>query len=124
MHKFFFLPFCLIACLHLCAQLPEDVLRASWNTAGGTARQQAIGGAMGSLGGEISSNFVNPAGLGLYRTNEIVLTPGWSFFTGHNNYLGTKTAASAPSVFNLGTSGWVTSHMALNGASNVFSIAV
>ena len=79
---------------------------------------------MGSLGGEISSNFVNPAGLGLYRTNEFVITPGLRFLLDKSNYLGTKTSASSVSNFNLGTSGLVTSHMGPNGASNVFSIAV
>ena len=36
------------------AQVPEDAIRASWYAPFGTARHQAIGGAMGSLGGEIS----------------------------------------------------------------------
>jgi hypothetical protein len=33
----------------LFAQLPEDALRMSWTNPSGTARQQAIGGAMASL---------------------------------------------------------------------------
>ncbi|HXO78052.1 MAG TPA: hypothetical protein VN824_22510, partial [Puia sp.] len=64
----------LFLCLQAKAQLPEDALRASWTTPSGTARQQAIGGAMGSLGGDLSSGFINPAGLGLYKTSEFVLT--------------------------------------------------
>ena len=54
------------------AQIPEDVLRYSFFPQNGTARNQAIGGAMGSLGGDISAIFVNPAGLGNYKTGEIV----------------------------------------------------
>ena len=34
----------------LLAQEPADALRFAWTVPGGTARQQAIGGAMGSLG--------------------------------------------------------------------------
>ena len=55
-------------------------------TPSGTARQQAIGGAMGSLGGEISSIFVNPAGLGFYKNMEIVLTPGYRWTKTKGSY--------------------------------------
>lgn len=52
------------------AQVPEDALRMSWTTPSGTARNQAIGGVMGSLGGDISANFINPAGIGMYKTRD------------------------------------------------------
>jgi len=115
---------CLFIGQRLYAQLPEDALRAAWTTPSGTARQQAIGGAMGSLGGEISSNFVNPAGLGLYRTNEIVLTPGLKFLLNKSKYLGANTQAGNISNFNLGTSGGVLSLGGDNNTNGVFSIAV
>ena len=54
-------------------QLPEDVLRYSYYPQRGSARSMAIGGAMGSLGGDINALYVNPAGLGLYKTREFVL---------------------------------------------------
>ena len=41
----------------------------------GTARSAAMAGAMTSLGGDLSSLTINPAGLGMYRTNEVALTP-------------------------------------------------
>ncbi len=41
----------------------------------GSARSAAMAGAMTSLGGDISSIAINPAGLGMYRTNEVVVTP-------------------------------------------------
>ena len=49
------------------AQLPEDALRMSYIHPSGTAREQAIGGAMGSLGGDITANYINPAGLGFLQ---------------------------------------------------------
>jgi len=58
------------------SQIPEDALRYSWYPQSGTARNMAIGGAMGSLGGDITATFVNPAGIGFYKTGEFVLTPG------------------------------------------------
>jgi hypothetical protein len=64
----------LFCCLHfslvLQAQEPDDALRYAWTQPNGTARQQAIGGAMGSLGGDLSALFVNPAGLGFYKTGK------------------------------------------------------
>ena len=41
----------------------------------GTARSMAMGGALTSLGGDMASMSINPAGLGMYRTNEITFTP-------------------------------------------------
>lgn len=41
----------------------------------GTARATAMGGAITSLGGDITSMSVNPAGLGMYRQNDVALTP-------------------------------------------------
>jgi len=114
----------ILVCLRLSAQLPEDALRASWTTPSGTAREQAIGGAMGSLGGEISSNFVNPAGLGFYRTREIVLSPGWQLIQNKANYLNSNNSGQTASHFNLGVSGFVSGHTGYNGNNSVFSIAV
>jgi hypothetical protein len=91
---------------HTFAQLPEDILRYSFYPQVGTARSLAIGGAMGSLGGDISSTFTNPAGLGLYKTRELVLTPGMGFNSNHNDFRGTN-ATSSLNRFQLGTSGFV-----------------
>ena len=93
--------------LSLFAQLPEDALRMSWTVPSGTARQQAIGGAMGSLGGEISAAFVNPAGIGMYKTGDFVLSPGFRFQKDISDYRGTKTSGSSANNFNIGTSGFV-----------------
>lgn len=79
---------------------------------------------MGSLGGEISSNFINPAGLGFYKTREIVLSPGFSLLRDKATYLDMKNGVNTASNFNLGTSGLVTSHTGYNGNNSVFSIAV
>jgi len=68
------------------SQLPEDVIRMSWNTTSGTARSQAIGGALGSLGGEITSTFVNPAGLGFFKLSELVITPGFTLAHSDGEY--------------------------------------
>jgi len=86
------------------AQEPADALRYSWLTQNGTARNQAIGGAGASLGGEFSSLFINPAGLGFYKTNEFVLTPGYSLKNFNSTYKNNQ-ASSNNNNFNLGASG-------------------
>ena len=86
------------------AQEPADALRYSLLTQNGTARNQAIGGAGASLGGEFSSLFINPAGLGFYKTNEFVLTPGYSLKNFKSTYKNSP-ATSNNNNFNLGASG-------------------
>src|SRR4029077_15103277 len=105
--KHFFSLICIILSLQLSAQIPEDALRLSWIAPSGTARQQAIGGAMGSLGGEITATFVNPAGIGYYKTSEVVFSPGFRFQTDKSDYRGTNTKGTSVSNFNIGASGFV-----------------
>jgi hypothetical protein len=88
------------------AQTPEDVLKFSWNPVTGTARNQAIGGVMGSLGGDITATFVNPAGLGFYKTNEFVFSPGALGLKNKSTFRGDNTKVNK-NFFNLGTTGVV-----------------
>lgn len=109
------------------AQVPEDALRMSWQQPTGTARSQAIGGVMGSLGGDISSNFINPAGIGVYRTSEFVISPGFNFFNTKTDFRGTSSNQTNSS-FLLGTSGLVfgipSNPRSRNNNTTSFSIAV
>lgn len=57
-------------------QSAEDIYRISFkNRASGTARSAAMGGAFTSLGADPSSMNINPAGLGMYRSSEVSITP-------------------------------------------------
>ena len=94
---------------YLIAQEPADALRYSWLSPSGSARQQAIGGAMGSLGGDISSAHVNPAGIAFFKNPELVITPGFLLKKNKSSYLGNTTANSKNS-FNYGTSGIIFSN--------------
>ena len=76
----------------LMAQTPEDALRTAWYTQNGSGRNTATGGVMGSLGGDITANHVNPAGLGLFKTNEFVLSGGMHLNNNKFNYRGTDTS--------------------------------
>src|SRR5262245_9964367 len=106
MKSILFITAILLSSLSVFAQEPADALRYSWNIQGGTARQQAIGGAMGSLGGEISATFVNPAGIAFYRTADFVITPGYNFLTNKSSYF-ERTEKIKKNYFNFGTTGFV-----------------
>jgi hypothetical protein len=108
------------------AQLPEDALRMSWQAPSGTARNQAIGGAMGSLGGEITSTFVNPAGLGFFKLSEIVFTPGFTLASSTGNYRETNANSNNINRFNFSTTGFVsaTTDPRSKWVSKAFTIAV
>ena len=64
------------ACFSLHAQTIDDALRFSSSAPAGTARAQAVGGALGALGGEASSMYINPATVGFFRTSDFSFTIG------------------------------------------------
>ena len=55
-------------------QTAYDALIASSSELNGTARFMAVGGAMGALGGDASTIFYNPAGIGIYRSSELTVS--------------------------------------------------
>lgn len=109
------------------AQTIDEAIRLSWFNPNGTARNMAVGGAMGSLGGDITANHVNPAGIGLYKTRELVLSPGLISNNNKFNYRGTDSSAKR-SGFGLGTSGLILAGSNKNGyskwTSSAFAISV
>jgi hypothetical protein len=106
MKKIFFIIASIASTSLVQAQEPADALRYSWYSSSGTARQQALGGAMASLGGDVSATFVNPAGLGFYKTGDFVLTPGYNFLNNKATYLGHTEKENRSNVF-IGTTGFV-----------------
>lgn len=58
------------------AQTISDILNTGqYNSSYGTARSAAMGGAFGSLGADAATLSINPAGLGMYRSSELSITP-------------------------------------------------
>ncbi|NBT08638.1 MAG: hypothetical protein EBS98_07545 [Chitinophagia bacterium] len=76
------------------AQSPEDGLRLSWFAPNGTPRSNALGGAMGSLGGDLSAAHINPAGLGFYKSGELLVTSKYLNTQTDYKYRGTNTSTS------------------------------
>ena len=107
----------------LIAQEPADALRFAWTNSSGTARQQAIGGAMASLGGDLSATFVNPAGLGFYRTGDLVISPGFQQLQNKATYYG-STEKDKRSSLGFGTTGFVVGSATAPKGSMAFSVAL
>jgi len=106
MKKYFTLQVFIIITLIANAQLPDDALRTAWYTFNGSARNMATGGVMGSLGGDITAAHVNPAGIGLFKTKEFVVSPGFNLNNNKFNFRGTDTT-TAKNNFNYGIIGVV-----------------
>jgi hypothetical protein len=107
MNKKIYTLFFLLASYSSISQTPEDALRLSWFHQNGTARNQAIGGAMGSLGGDATANHINPAGLAFFKTSDFIFTPGFRFGKGKSNFRGTTVAGDNLNQLGLGTTGFV-----------------
>ncbi len=67
-----------------------DALRFSQTQYGGTARSISMGSAFGALGGDFASASINPAGLGIYRSGEITLSPTLNINNVQSDFLGNK----------------------------------
>jgi hypothetical protein len=65
----------LVLTCSISAQNADDALRYSQIFYNGTARFISMGGAFTALGGDLSSLSQNPAGLGVFRSSEISISP-------------------------------------------------
>jgi len=72
----------------------ETALLFSRTQPGGSARIQGMGGTQVALGGDYSSGYSNPAGLGMYNRSEFAFTPAINFSNVSADYLGQNTTAS------------------------------
>ncbi|RCR66019.1 hypothetical protein [Larkinella punicea] len=68
-----------------------DAFRYSELTQTGTARMRGLGGNHVSIGGDPSSTFGNPAGLGFYNRSEITFSPSFNILNAQSTYIGTQT---------------------------------
>ncbi len=81
------------------AQGELDAYKYSQYDLNGTARYLGMGGAFGALGGDISVMSANPAGLGIYRSSEVVTTISLSSINAKSDWNG-STASVNKTKFN------------------------
>lgn len=80
----------LITAAPIAAQTVYDAAKIANKDLNGTARFVGMGGAMGALGGDISTIATNPAGIGIYRSNDAMVSFGLSAYGTESNYMGNK----------------------------------
>jgi len=88
----------LFLCLVGSAQNINDVLRYSNENIQGTARFQAMGGAFGALGGDLSSLNVNPAGSAIFNNSLITFSGSHYFRDNDASYFGTSNNTTLSDV--------------------------
>ena len=80
----------MITAAPIVAQTVYDAAKITNKDLNGTARFVGMGGAMGALGGDISTIGTNPAGIGIYRSNDAMVSFGLSAYGTESNYMGNK----------------------------------
>jgi hypothetical protein len=73
------------------AQNAYEALRYSQTFPSGTARGQAVGGAFGALGADLTSAGINPGGLGVYRNSEASFSVNLNATNSLSNFGGNNT---------------------------------
>lgn len=81
------------------AQSAIDAYRLSQPDLRGTARFMSMGGAFGALGGDLSTLSQNPAGIGVYRSNELGFTLDLDLQNSSATSMGMKTTDSRTKFF-------------------------
>ncbi|MDE6532778.1 MAG: hypothetical protein K2M27_04490 [Muribaculaceae bacterium] len=76
------------------AQSAIDAYRLSQPDLKGTARFMSMGGAFGALGGDLSSLSQNPAGIGVYRSNELGFSVNLDFQSATTNSQGNEVGVN------------------------------
>lgn len=84
----------LIASIGVCAQTEYDITPIMETELNGTARFVGMGGAMGALGGDITTIGTNPAGIGIYRSNDIAVSVSYNDIQSKGTFNGTTTKDS------------------------------
>lgn len=84
----------LIAAAPAMAQTVYDGAKLTEKDLNGTARFVGMGGAMGALGGDISTIGTNPAGIGIYRSNDFMTSFGFSSYGMDSKYEGNKESSN------------------------------
>jgi len=88
------------------AQNENDALRYSLINLSGTARFSGLSGAYGAVGADFTSLSQNPAGIGLYRKSEFMITPIFSSNNTSSDYLGQSNYNNRNTMY-LGNVGYV-----------------
>lgn len=91
--------FLFLSSINLVSQNHVDALRYSYLDYLGTARYSSLSGSFGSLGGDLSSIHQNPAGLSIYRTDEVGFTINSQITTIESEYFNNSFQSEKSSLY-------------------------
>lgn len=80
------------------SQSMMDAYRYVQSELSGTARAVSMGGAFGALGGDVSVMNINPAGLAVYRSSEVVTTLSLNMINTKSDWIGTSSSENKTKV--------------------------
>jgi hypothetical protein len=75
-----------------------DAFRFSGGNNSSTARFDAMGGQQTSIGGDLTSLYGNPAGLGMFTKSEFSFTPSYNINTNKSSFLGSNNNQTSANV--------------------------
>lgn len=93
-NKWAMLAGCALIATGINAQTLYEGARLMESDLNGTARFVGMGGAMGALGGDISTIGTNPAGIGIYRSNDFMISFGFNNTEAESQFNGNKANAN------------------------------
>lgn len=106
-------------------QSAVEVLRYSYLQPGGTARYVGAGGAFTALGAEFGGISQNPAGLALFRSNQLVLTPSLRFTNSKTSLSGSNQSDNeTKSNFGFDNAGFVFTNSTPDRKWKTFNVAI
>ena len=76
----------------------------------GTAKSMALGGAMGAIGADMTAICINPAGMGVYRSNELAMSMGLTDNSSRSTYYGNKESLQNKAIVNIPNIGYVSTN--------------
>ena len=95
-----------LVCLGATAQSIEDVVRIGTEDLQGTARFQAMGGAFGALGGDLSAIGINPAGSAVFSHSQFAIS-GTAFNRDNSALFGATTQLTESNFADINQAGGV-----------------
>ena len=83
----------------LMAQNADDAVLYSQTFYEGTARSNAMGNATGAMGGDFTATCINPAGLGIYRSDELTFSTGFQHTKINSTYYNEQHGGTEGQIF-------------------------
>jgi len=105
-HNIIWMLFCILTGGLLPAQELSEIVNYTTEELHGSARYQALAGAFGALGGDLSAINNNPASSTVFSFNEAGMTMGLQTYTNNNTFFNSKKSKETNS-FDVGQAGFV-----------------